>query len=122
MSRIVPSLLVVWLTVLCPVVCGLRADVVELPGQRDNCCGSGTSQEDIPNAPSLPCKQPADVCFCSGYGVTVDPVDALAFVSAPVAIPVAIRLEPRPLSGFLHFPREVLQRPPDVERTLPLLI
>lgn len=123
MRRTVSSLLVAWIAVACPLLCGVRAGASQPAGLPRDCCHhEGESR--TPTGPSVPSELPCDPCFCFGHGVTVDKVEA------PKVLLVVVLLKPTTLPQSGQRPRTVLCPfgdrhrliPPDAERVLPLLI
>jgi len=113
-------LLIAWVGLACPVLCGIRAEASETTPTKASCCKHGHIGQDEPVGPAVPQEDGPDRCFCSAHGVLVqksDPLQTEYFVQ-PLECQAALIQQSgviQPLSGIPLFA-------PEAYRVLPLLI
>lgn len=122
MSKGISLFLVFWISAGCPLACGLCASGVDDSKSSRRCCCPSEKE----SAPSLPSQAPNDdaaSCFCSGHGVAYEtpskftslemvPQGLIAFETlllAPLGLETPLVLSSHP-------------SPPDLQRSVPLLI
>jgi len=122
-QKAISAFLVLLVSVLCPIACGLRAAAAGESMPTTDCCGHRLPNHDQPNHPVQPTNPPPDSCFCSTEGVTIDRVDASRLPDLSLAFTSDAQEDQSPNASTVSGtpPRSHRDRP-DEQRILPLLI
>ena len=121
--RALPLFLVLWVSVLCPALCGLRLSGGNRQALMTDCCGNRAPADSGPDAPPPPADNGAERCFCSGIGLTVGHAESFHATLLPTPFPNVPQIDASPARHpVIDLARRSHDRPPDGERVLPLLI
>lgn len=113
-------LLIAWVGLACPILCGIRAEASGPALPAGSCCEHGHTGPDEKAPPSCPREEGPDRCFCSAHGVLAEKSESLqaAYLVQPLecdAVPVLQSGVSQPLPDVPQFALEAY-------RVLPLLI